>query len=632
MCGIAGILNADRAVERSDLEKMAQQLARRGPDAQGILHDKNYGLVHRRLKIIDRSDNANQPMHAVEKKVQLVFNGEIYNFRELRLELQKLGARFTTESDTEVLLQAYLAWGIASFERFSGMFAFAILDLRDSPKAFLVRDRFGIKPLFYSSKHQDLVFASTLSPLLATNLHPWEISENSLASFVKFSHVPQPESMLKQVKQLRPGHFLTWTKNEVAENCFLNAKAIKTGEFITDEKTALRLVDEALERAVQRQMVADVPIGCFLSGGIDSSLLVAYFQKNSPTPIETFSIGYREQEFDERLYARTIADTFGTKHTEILVSEKDCLQLIPELHNFFDHPFADPTLLPTLLLAKETKKHVTVVLSGDGGDELFFGYLYEQILLHIRALERIPAVVRTKTMRLISQALWGLWQITGSHKLTGLIKLCETLSFQHDWEKYAYFIGTVGPVPMQRIEKIVHAPTTQIQESVEKVLARYKDVSEPERIAGIFMETFLIDTVLTKTDRATMAYGLESRVPFLDEELVALAKRIPFSMKLRGGTKKWLLREVLRSKLSPALSQKIVDRPKQGFSVPIRNWLLGDLAYLIEEYLAPQRIERSGLFNPNEVSQLVTELRHGYNHSHLLWSLLSFELWREEYL
>lgn len=649
MCGISGLfLREGERVDETQLRSMAHEMRRRGPDAEGLFIEGPVGLAHRRLKIIDLSEAGNQPMFNEDGRVGIVFNGEIYNFKGLRVELESRGHRFKSKTDTEVIIHAFEEWGESAFEKLNGMFAFALWDGRGShPVLYLVRDHFGIKPLFYANLKGRLAFASELKPLMQL---PWvgkSINKETVLAFLKFSHVPTPSSIFEEVKQLQPGHFLRIDGGELTSRCYWDyKKMISSGRKIktprrdqTTEKDLLLRLDHVLQDCVDRQSVSDVPLGCFLSGGIDSSLLTAasvagLARAGSGSKLMTFSIGYKEAEFDEAPFARQIADGFGTEHYEFIASPQDFFDVIPDVPTYFDQPFADPTLLSSLLLAREARKKVTVALSGDGGDELFFGYPHEKALLSLAHLQWIPHSAREVVFEAAGATLQavmrGPWKRMGQQAR----KLSEMLQFESQAELFQYFIGTLGPMRMDRLARLIEGGETLKQDYFGPLMKQLAELPAWQRIAQVFIRTFLVDTVLAKTDRTGMAFGLEARVPFLDDRMIELSHEVPFDLQMKKGQSKYLLRKLLEKKLEEkGISTSLSRRGKQGFSIPLREWLRGDLKYLLDEYLNVPRLSREGLFNAKEVNSLVKQhVNDVSNHSHLLWSLVSFQMWKEQYL
>ncbi len=633
MCGISGVgVRAGEAAGEELVGRMAAHMRHRGPDAQGSFASGPVGLSHRRLKIIDLSDAANQPMLNEDGRLAIVFNGEIYNFEELRLELEAAGHTFRTRSDTEVILHAFEQWGESAFRRLNGIFAFGLCDLRSSrPVLYLVRDRFGTKPLFYALRDRRVAFASELKPLLEVPWVPREVDRRMLFYFLKFSHVPAPWSILEGVRQVRPGTWLRVQEGDVREGVYWDAIEIARaapaegrpeGEWLDE-------LESLLQRVVRRQTISDVPVGVLLSGGIDSSLLTMACASLNGSKVKTFSIGYRESEFDETPYAREVARAFGTDHHELIVGPRDFLDLIPQVPIYFDQPFADPTLLPTLLLARFARQEVTVALGGDGGDELFFGYTYQEALHRLRRVLSWPSASRRAMMSAADLLLDGVSWVVRSNALQRARKAAQILQFRDEAELFSYFIGTIGPLRLDRLADLVVDRPDLSDPLYAGLLTELHGLEWDRKIDQVFLRTFLPDTVLAKTDRAGMAFGLEARVPFLDDEMVAFAARVPFALKYRDGTKKYLLRQLLGRKLPGPISA----RSKQGFSIPIRDWLRGELTYLLRDHLDEGRLRREGYFSPRAVRGLVDEhLARRANHSHLLWSLISFQMWKERHL
>lgn len=659
MCGISGVfLKPNETAGVESLQAMARAMRRRGPDSEGVFASGRVGLAHRRLRIIDLSEQAAQPMFdaksSADARIAVVFNGEIYNFRELREELEKLGHSFRSRSDTEVIVRSYEQWGCESFARFNGIFALGIWDARgERPLLRLARDRFGTKPLFYALQGGRFAFASELKPLLGLAWLERTVDPESLFHFLKFSHVPNPRSILRGVAQLPPGHLASYDGEKLELRVFREPLDRAAGEgsppglpalpalpALNDERSWLERLDRTLLDCVRRQLVSDVPVGCFLSGGIDSSLLALAHSELAASgfasgPVRTFTIGYREREFDETAFAREVAEACGTEHHELVVGPRDFIELIPEVPELFDQPFADPTLLSSLLLSRFAREKVTVALSGDGGDELFFGYAQQYFLLRLERLAGIPRAIRSPIARQLGLAARSLLRLGAENRRVHQSqKLSEILQYKDRAELFQYFIGTIGPMRLDKIQGLIREPSGDARPVHGPLVESLRALPAEERISELFVRTFLVDTVLAKTDRASMAYGLEARVPLLDDAMVRFSAELPFKHKLRGRSSKHLLRKLLESKLSArGLSTSLSRRPKQGFSIPLKDWLKGELKYLLDEYLHPSRLEREGVFDSRRVHGLVREhLRYHANHSHVLWSLVSFQMWKERYL
>lgn len=634
MCGICGIaVPSGQAVSQEHLQAMTNTMHARGPDARGTAIMHQVGLGHARLKVIDLSDAANQPMQRSidaatseqtdmsgpgdgSPKISIVFNGEIYNFRELRDELiENYGYRFTTNSDTEVILQGYRAWGTDLPDRLNGLFAFAIYDERDE-KLLLARDRFGTKPLYFCKSGGKFAFASEVRALLQLPYIERELDAQTIFYYLKFSHFPYPSSIIKSIQQVRPGTMLEYTDGKLRTRAFWQPNLRETNQMNDSE-----LVDELdviIGRAVARQTVADVPLGSFLSGGIDSSLLTAYLAKGSSTPVKTFCIAYDEADFDESYYAKIVADHFKTDHHKIVVKPADLFALVKDLPDLIDQPLADPTLMSSLILAREARKEITVAFSGDGGDELFFGYDHQQTL---HKINQVPRSMRHLLGQVSEETVGRKW-----HRLH---KLGQVLQAANDAELVQYFIGTVGPMRLDRLARLLKPAVEHDRNWLTENFSNFNSLEFNQKIQAAFLQTFLIDTCLAKSDRTSMAFSLEARVPLLDNELVDFALDIPLAMKYQGGRKKHLLRQLARRHLPEA----ICKRKKQGFSIPVAQWLRTDLRWLLDEFLSAEKLADDELLDSTEVRRLVDGHCSGKeNHSHLLWSLLTLQMWRARYL
>jgi asparagine synthase (glutamine-hydrolysing) len=629
MCGINGFYSKHRPTDQvlDSVRRMNLKISHRGPDAGLELMHTELGLGHRRLSILDLRPEANQPMFSQDRRYSVVFNGEIYNYLQLKHELELLGERFKTTSDTEVLLAACIRWGTGAFSRLNGIFAFAFFDSIEK-ELYLVRDRFGIKPLFFSRKSDELAFSSSLVSLLEVPFVQRKIDNSNIFHYLKHGHVPCPQTLIEGVEQMPPRTYarlnLRSGEWEQKEYC----KIERVGAQINDETQALEQVDLSLRQAVQRQLMADVPLGILLSGGVDSSLITAAFREVSNQAVDTYCIGYNEAEFDESSYAEQVARHFKTNHHTLRVSAGQLFDLIPQVPRFFDQPFSDPTLLSTMILCREARKKITVALGGDGGDELFFGYSYQPVVLKLLSLLWVPGWTRKLAAHLGRLLLDSQFYLRHNLKLQQVKKFLEILTFNNKEELYMYFIGTIGPMEMGNLKKLLVQPPQDHTIHYHKYLESHHSLTDFQSVERLFMDTFLVDTVNQKSDRASMAYGLELRVPFLDDDLVNLSLRLSPDLKYRNGIKKYILRRLLEKKMPGLISQ----RPKQGFSIPMRDWLRGDLAYLLKEQLSTEALKNDDYFNAAEIQVLIKQhLSSTANHSHLLWSLVVFQLWRREH-
>ena len=623
MCGIAGYADREATAGRSNdaafslVHAMCEVIRHRGPDDEGIHVEPGVGLGMRRLSIIDLS-SGHQPIHNESRDVWIVFNGEIYNYRELRRELEARGHRFYTSSDTESIVHAYEEWGSGAFARLRGMFGIAIWDAR-SRELFLARDRAGIKPLYFTEAAGRLYFASELKSLLATGDVERELDPIALDHFLSFLYTPRDRSIFRDVRKLPPGHYLRWRDHGVAT--IAPYWEVPAGETFTgsEEDAAARLRD-VLAGAVRSHLVSDVPLGAFLSGGVDSSLVVGLMAEASPR-VTTFSIGFDEPEFDELPHARAVAQHFGTDHHEFVV-RPDALAILDALIDHFDEPFADSSAIPTWYVSEIARRHVTVVLSGDGGDELFGGY--DRYLPHPRVarFDRLPIPGKRQAAAL----LWPLLPhgTRGKNFLRHVSRddegryLDAVALFQTD-EKRAMMSADL------RSALGAH----DAERTAAQRLARFKGLPLHSRMMRFDFETYLPEDVLTKVDRMSMAHSIESRVPLLDNEVIDFAATLPASFKIRNGRRKHILKRAAASLLPP----EILDRRKQGFGVPIGAWFRGDLRELFHDILLSQRTRSRGYFDGGFVDRIVTEHLSGTrDHSLRLWQLLVFELWHRHYL
>jgi asparagine synthase (glutamine-hydrolysing) len=641
MCGIAGILAGASAVADElgiAIDAMSQALSHRGPDAAAHWLDAEAGIAlgHRRLSIIDLSERGAQPMVSGNERYVISYNGEVYNFEELRKELLAAGARFRGTSDTEVILEAISAWGIeATVKRLVGMFAFGLWD-RQSRSLTLVRDRLGIKPLYWAEFGNGFLFASELKALRANPSFRPEISHNALAGFLRYGYVAGPGSIYRGVKKLMPGQILTLAAGaEPQANSYWSlADIVAEGTehpFRGDAAEAETALAALLSDAVKRRMVADVPLGVFLSGGIDSSLVTALMQAQSDKPVKSFSIGFHEADYDEATNAKAVAAHLGTEHTELYVTPRDALDVVPLLPEIHDEPFADVSQIPTYLVSKMTREHVTVALSGDGGDEVFGGYNRYVAAARFGGLlfGQPPGLrdIESRLLRGLPPASWDVLAKTLPSRIRPrqlgdkLHKLSAVLSGGPDefyravtghWTDPSTMVigarGTPQPYDAEEAEKLLPDPVLRMQ---------YLDSL-----------TYLPDDILTKVDRASMAVSLEARVPLLDHRVVALAWSLPRAMKIHRGRGKWILRRLLQRHLP----RNLIDRPKSGFAVPIAAWLRGPLRDWAEELLDEGRIRSQGYFKPEPIRRKWTEHLTGRrNWQSQLWDVLMFQAWLERW-
>jgi asparagine synthase (glutamine-hydrolysing) len=643
MCGITGFITS-AAINKSEMEarvrSMADQLAHRGPDDSGSWADPAAGIAFgfRRLAIMDLSEAGHQPMKSASGRYVIVFNGEVYNSSELGAELKSKGYSFCGHSDTEVMLAAIEEWGLeAAVQRFVGMFAFALWD-RVCRTLHLVRDRFGIKPLYYGRVGSDFVFASELK---AVRQHPGfggEIDRDALALFMRLSYIPSPHCIYKGFHKLQPGYILSlksansspslhrfWSATEVAR------QGIESPLQLDDEEAIEQLHDQLLA-AVRLRMIADVPLGAFLSGGVDSSLVVALMQAQSNRPVKTFTIGFDEDGYDEATYARGVAEHLKTDHTELYLSHKDALDVIPSLPQMYDEPFGDSSQIPTFLVSKLARSSVTVSLSGDGGDEVFGGYnRYVNTRRIWNAVKNVPAPLRRAFGNSILAFPPADIDRTFHALRSVLPRKMQPPAPGHKAHKLADLLGSESPRAIYyKIVSNWDDPTVVVTNSCEPGTVRDLIAGETfgKNIEVVMMLTdtltYLPDDILTKVDRASMATSLEARVPLLDHRLFEFAWRLPFQLKVRNGTGKWIVRQVLE-KYVPT---QLIERPKMGFGVPIDSWLRGPLRDWVEELLSAQSLSDHGLLQRQPIRQKWQEhLSGARNWQYLLWNVLSFQDW-----
>ena len=598
---------------------MGDALAHRGPDASGthLSPDGRVGLSHRRLSILDLSPAGAQPMFSADRSLVLSFNGEVYNFREIRAELEGKGHAFRGGSDTEVMLAAFREWGVdAAVRRFIGMFAFALWE-SGTRKLYLVRDRLGIKPLYLARLPGMLLFASELKAVLAYPDFPREVDRSALQYFLEFQYVPGPHAIYRNVEKVLPGHIVEIDQDgEITDRLYWDlfdhwgkaeGRARTEGEC-EEELSAL------LDSSIRYRMISDVPLGAFLSGGIDSSLVVALMRKAASGPVKTFSIGFRESGYDESPHARAVAAHLGTDHQEKICTPREAQALVRRIPDAYDEPFADSSAIPTMLVSEFTRRHVTVSLSGDGGDELFCGYPRYAWVRQGNVVRGIPGFLRRPLCSLLSRV--------PIHKVQ---RGAESVLYDDAAEMYFH---TVGVFERRRLGEIVPEVVDDAHLSYFRTFRDPRCGGIVERAMATDIKTYLVDDILTKVDRASMAYSLEARVPLLDHRIVEFAAGLPMEHKVHGGGTKHLLRKILYRHVP----REMIDRPKMGFGIPVNRWLRNELRPLLSEYLNEERVRREGFLRPAGVERVVREHLSGHrDHQYRLWALLVFAMWLERY-
>lgn len=655
MCGIAGFWDPGHKLSaelsQQTLAKMIRTIAHRGPDDSGsyVVRELGLALGHQRLSIVDLSPLGHQPMTSASGRYVIVYNGEVYNHRELRQQLIDLGCGFRGHSDTEVILAAFDTWGIReSVPRFNGMFAIAVWDT-ERKVLTLIRDRLGIKPLYFGYANGIFIFGSELKPFRQVPGFDAAINRSALTMYLRHNYVPTPYSIYDGVCKLTPGCLLEidagllanvhrdydWSSRQIA---FWSAReVIERGLAAPSSESETEVIEslhDRLLRSVEYRMLADVPLGAFLSGGIDSSTVVALMQAQASRPVKTFSIGFREDGFDEAVYAKRVAEHLRTEHTELYVSPTEAMSVIPRLPGMFDEPFADSSQIPTFLVSQLAREHVIVGLSGDGGDELFAGYnryiwgdrLWNRFggippLLRSgfsRALKAYPSFW-SACLRLSLKALPRSWAVANpEQKLSRLAEVMHHRSIQNLYLDLVSHWNDPASVVIGGAE----LPT-----AVSDASRRAAVTNEIEAMMATDLVSYLPDDILTKVDRASMSVGLEARVPLLDHNVVEYAWSIPFAMKMRDGNGKWILRQVLQ-KYVPA---EMIDRPKMGFGIPIGSWMRGALRDWTDDLLSADTLKRQNFFEPEPIVRLWQEHRSGRaEHHYALWNILMFQSWLAE--
>jgi asparagine synthase (glutamine-hydrolysing) len=652
MCGIAGLFRPGGGDEfrlPAVARDMTEALVHRGPDAAGFWTNASAGVAfgHRRLAVIELSEAGAQPMRSDCGRLTVTFNGEIYNHLDLRAELEAGGAapNWRGHSDTETLLYAIRHWGLeAALKRFSGQFAFALWDERDRTLT-LARDRFGEKPLFYGWCGKDLVFASELKALATHPAWSPSIDRNALTSFMRYAYVPAPSTIWTGIQKLPSASFVSftagvksgafpppnsyWSMREVVEAAQTNR--------ISDDGEAIAELQRLLSVAVKRQCLSDVPLGAFLSGGIDSSTIVALMQAQTSQPVRTFTIGFSEAAFDEAADARKVAEHLGTSHTELYVDPRTVMDVIPKLPRMYDEPFADSSQIPTHLVSVLARQHVTVALSGDAGDEMFGGYnrhvwgnslnkrfdampapLRHMLGIFLRAVSPEPAGTIARVAGPLLPARFNVRR--AGDQLAKLGRIVGSTSLDDMYQE----LCSIDDDPAQTI---VQGEETCGWSADE--MAKVKVELDPlDRMTLADALSYLTDDILQKVDRAAMAVGLETRVPFLDKDVVEFAARVPPGMKVRDGRGKWLVRQLLYQHVPATL----VDRPKTGFGIPIDDWLRGPLKSWASDLLSPDRLQKQNLFNARRVGARMAEHMSGRrNHGYWLWNVLMAQAWHDEW-
>ena len=629
MCGIAGWINLENKSSQNHsealLHSMCERMKHRGPDSEGLWLDEQVALGMRRLSIIDLH-TGEQPVFSEDKQIVVVMNGELYNFREVRQDLEKRGHKFETNTDTEILPHLYEEYGEAMVEHLNGMFAFALWDKRRK-KLLVARDRFGEKPLYYGAFDGKLIFASEPKVLLKNPAVKPEINTDALRQYLSFDYVPAPLSIYKDVYKLPAAHLLTVENGEVKTRRYWNLSFHKNGSTPSLEKAAEDL-REIVSDAVRMRLVSDVPLGILLSGGVDSSTVAAFAVKHSAEKVKTFSIGFEEDSFDESKFARQVAEHLGTEHYEDKLSVEKAADLISEIGKWLDEPLSDGSLIPTFLLSRFVRQHVTVALGGDGGDEIFAGYPMYFGHKMARIYDAIPSFLRTGLIEpIVNNLPVSTKNLSFDYKAKRFVAASkyDTVTRHHSW--FGSFSIDQQNDLLSR--NVLENTSNDIYKSAKDLLKITDAADEIEQMQFLDINFYMAEDILTKVDRASMAVSLEVRAPFLDPRVAQFAASLPLEYKLKGNKGKYILKKAVED----LLPKNILQRPKKGFGIPIAEWLKGSLNPLMHELLAPERLKNQGLFDEKFVRKLIKEHETGKaSHHKQLWTLLVFQLWFDNFL
>ena len=603
MCGISGFIS--KKYSKEDLTKMTDALSHRGPDASGYFYDphKGIGLGHRRLSILDLSDTANQPMTSHCSRYVMVFNGEVYNFKEISNKLKK--SNWKTSSDSEVILEAFVAWGIDFVRHLNGMFAIAIFDKKDDT-LFLFRDRVGIKPLFYAYEGQELLFASEIKSIDKLNINK-TINHNAIYNYLHLGYVSGNQCIYNEIKKVKPGSYIIYKNKKIIEKYYWKSENSFLKDTFTNLQSSKIKLNSLLKDSIKKRLMSDVPVGTFLSGGTDSSIVTAIAQEVNESTINTFSIGFKDKKYNESKHAKKIAQHIGTNHNEFILSEDDALNELEGIINHFDEPFADSSALPTMLVSKMARKYVKVCLSGDGGDELFMGYgaykwadrinhpVYKNLRTPISKLLNLSPILKNKRAALVFKSPKRNWK-------------------SHIFSQEQYFFSEFE---ISKILLTENQNTSIDSINIENINTRI--LSNKEKQAYFDFNNYLIDDLLVKVDRASMYKSLEARVPLLDHNIIAYSMNLSDELKISNGVQKYILKELLYD----YIPKSIIERPKWGFSIPLERWLKTELNFYVEKYLNKDIIEHQKILKYSEVKKLVENYLKGkrflYNR---IWNLI----------
>lgn len=633
MCGISGFADYRKRTGKDILEKMNRIIAHRGPDGEGYAiyesSSATIGLGHRRLSIIDLSEGGRQPQSF--QSLHITFNGEIYNYAEIKKRLEDKGHQFRSHSDTEVILHAYAEWGSAALQQFIGMFAMVIYD-EAKQQIFATRDRAGVKPFFYYWKDGLFLFGSELKALLQHPAFVKEIDINAVAVYMQYGYVPAPNCIFTDTYKLKPGHFLTLdlsTKTLATQQYWNVYDAYNKPALKIDLPEAIIETEKLLTNAFQYRMVSDVPVGVFLSGGYDSTCVTALLQKNNTEKIKTFTIGVPDAGLNEAPFAKAIAAHLGTDHTEYYCTQKEALEIVPQLPFFYDEPFADSSAIPTTLVSRIAREKVTVALSADAGDEIFCGYnRYDYIMKYGNKIQNIPGFLR-KTAA-------GLMNIIPADSIPYFNKKYlfhsryeKMKSILANSDKKNIFLNLTAHFSFNNIADLIKTPIKELSTAFDSDELQKEYFSLLSYMTAIDYQTYLPDDILQKVDRATMSVGLEGREPFLDQRVIEWAAQLPMEYKYNKGNKKFIIKQIVHKYIPVAM----VDRPKMGFGIPITDWLQKDLKPFVDNYFDETFIAKQNIFVNEEVQKMKRSFYQGkLERSEKIWFLLMFQMWYDKWM
>lgn len=633
MCGISGFVDFSKKTDRTILEKMNRIIAHRGPDGEGYgIYNCDaavIGLGHRRLSIIDLTEGGSQPQ--TYKSLHISFNGEVYNYAEIKTLLEAKGHQFHSHSDTEVILHAYSEWGSAALQQFVGMFAFVIYD-EAKQKLFACRDRAGVKPFFYYWKDGLFLFGSELKALVQHPAFTKEINIDAVAAYMQYAYVPTPHCIYNNTYKLKPGHFLEIdmaTRQLQTQQYWSVYDAYNKPVLNISLPDAMQSTEEVLTKAFNYRMVSDVPVGVFLSGGYDSACVTALLQKDQTEKIKTFTIGVPDAGLNEAPYAKAIAAHLGTDHTEYYCTQKEALEIVPQLPFFYDEPFADSSAIPTSLVSKIAREKVTVALSADAGDEIFAGYnRYDYVMKYGKKLQRIPGVMRKSAAAVMDMMPADAIPFL-SKKYLFHSRYEKTKTFLKNPSEQNILKNITQQMPAAAIAKLFKKPVAVLSSAFDSTELNKDSYSTLNYMMAIDYQTYLLDDILQKVDRATMSVSLEGREPFLDQNIIEWAAQLPMQYKYNNGNKKFIIKEIVHR----YIPKDMMDRPKMGFGIPIASWLENELKPFVDRYFDAAFIQRQDIFNNDEVQRIKKSFYGGKKErAEKIWFLLMFQMWYDKWM